>query len=233
MLAAVLPHALKDASVCPPEDAVAMLPVVLVFAFVDIAIIPGEQTFSVHPSPLPLTLVGLAGVPVVLAEAVKLIFLHLPLVVGAVGPGECAGAGLDAGHELAVVDSAIRPALFALALLQVLNPLAFVGGAPKLRAVIDTVPIGAIGLPLALVVATIRVVKPAGAFHLVILPLALILGTIVEYLLPAPVPALAREFTLVAPTFLVDPHPFLATSRRRGLLHVVDIFAHPGSVATQ
>mmetsp|Transcript_113515 Transcript_113515/g.345320 ORF Transcript_113515/g.345320 Transcript_113515/m.345320 type:complete len:304 (-) Transcript_113515:218-1129(-) len=176
VLPAPRPEALIASPVGPGEDAKALLPVEDILAGVLPPAGPEVVARAVYPAVCPRTFVPTAVSADVEALSADGIALPCAAILRTVGPEVNAPTFLLAAFEGALETGPFRPDLHTVAILEVIAPLALVRRA--LTVVVHAIAMGHIGPPLADIDIAVGVGELALARSGVVVPLALIGGTV-------------------------------------------------------
>jgi len=176
MLLSLLPLPVVLSAVGPAVHSLAVSLIIDELAEIEAPVFPREGADTAHLVALPLAGVHASVIVDVNALAVDVVFDEVASEVGPRTPYEFALAVLHAFLIRTDVAGTIGPALMTVAMLLVIEPAAFVGGAIRMGEATEAA--GLVILPVTLVYTAVGIDQPAVTMSLATLPVALIEASI-------------------------------------------------------
>ena len=157
---------MKNEQHLPTVDSVALSFVVDVLAYIFAAISPRKVTLAMLQTVLPLSIITTAIIPIVDPESFHFIINELSTVLATVGPGKLAHAVFLSLAVVTLEYSSVHPYLFALTMMHVVNPEAFIVRSVSVH--VRPMAIRLVFLPVAKVHVTITMNKSTETFLIVV-----------------------------------------------------------------
>ena len=193
MLLALVPETFIAALICPRIDSESMLLVILVLPFIHPTVIPYVDAHTLHVVVQPLTLILAAIQPRVDTDPRDLVLSPVASIHRTIVPLIAANAMFATKCIITIVARLIGPGLYAVTMLEVIFPHAFVLGA--IYVFVDSSTISLVVGPVAIVDVAIDMDKASLAMSSIFTPLSTIFRSIVPRLLAKSITEAALPLT--------------------------------------